>query len=221
MNKNYIKLLHQLDHNNNRPWFQEHKPLFDEMRAEWMADIDRLIAACSAWDPRLAMYSAKECVYRIYRDTRFSPDKTPYKTHLSASFSQYGRKVHCAGFYVQAGIEPDQTGLFAGMWCPDSTQLRKLRHAIVDNIEEFTEIITQPDFVREFPEWCGDTLKTIPKGWPKDHPDAELLRLLHYGREHMVAAEYFCEPDWPERCAATLATSRPLVDFINYSLFEE
>lgn len=213
--------LRRLADNNNRPWFMAHKAEFDELRHRWIADIDLLLGHIAAWDPTLARYPAKDCVYRIYRDTRFSPDKTPYKTYFSAGISCRGRKTHVAGYYLQADIRPGHSGIFGGLWCPDAAMLRKMRHAIVDNIEEFEEILSAPELQRLYPGWCGNALKTIPKGWPKDHPQAPLLRLLDYGKEHVVDTGFFTDPLWPERASELMRPLKPFVDFINYSLFEE
>ena len=97
----------------------------------------------------------------------------------------------------------------------------KMRHAIVDNIEELEEILAAPELQRLYPGWCGNALKTIPKGWPKDHPQAPLLRLLDYGKEHELDIRFFDDPAWPERCSELMRPLKPLVDFINYSLYEE
>ena len=211
--------LTRLSENNNRPWFQAHKAEFDALRSEWCADIDRLIAACSEWEPRYAWFTGKECTFRIYRDTRFSADKTPYKTYFSAALSPRGKNSDMAGFYVSAGLT--DCGIYGGIWAPDSVALRKMRRAIVDNIEEFEEITSGPEIESLYPEWVGETLKTVPKGWPKNHPQAHLLRLLHYGREKVVDRTFFSLPDWPERAADMMRPLKPLIDFINYTLFEE
>ncbi|MFG6386116.1 MAG: DUF2461 domain-containing protein [Muribaculaceae bacterium] len=221
MTPEYIRFLRELRDNNNRPWFKLHKEEFDDLRAQWIADIDTLIAKCSQWEPAFGMLSGKECVYRIYRDTRFSLDKTPYKTHFSAGLSPKGRTNAVAGYYISAGFEEGFTGIYGGIWNPDAAMLRKLRHAIADNDDEFNEIINNPEFVSAFPAWCGRSLKTIPKGWPKDHPMAHALRLIDIGREHLVAPEFFTQPDWTDQASHLMQIFKPLNDFINYSLFEE
>ena len=214
-----FEFLGELSINNNRPWFQEHKAQFDALREKWHADIDRLIAASSQWEPAYRWLTGKECTFRIYRDTRFSADKTPYKTYFSAGLTPRGKSSDMAGFYISAGL--DDCGIYGGLWAPGPEALRKMRRAMVDNIEEFEQILSEPKFAQLYPNWWGPTLKTVPKGWPKDHPQAHLLRLLHYGRELPLDAQFFSDPDWPERAAAMMEPMKPLVDFINYSLFEE
>lgn len=216
-----IPFLRRLAANNNRPWFQQHKAEFDDVRRAWIADVNRFIAACSQWEPAYAYLSAERSILRIYRDTRFSADKTPYKTYMAASLTPRGRAALMAGVYISASVDKSMNGLFGGLWCPDAAMLRKMRRAIVDNIEEWEEIVNAPALTPNFPEWCGEQLKTIPKGWPREHPQAPYLRLLHYGREFMVDDDFWADPAWPERAAEILEPLKPLIDFINYTLFEE
>ena len=212
--------LREIAANNNRQWFHANKERFDRLRAPWLADLDRLICLMSEWAPELAGQSAATCAYRIYRDTRFSLDKSPLKTYFSAAISSQGRKTTRAGYYLHIGID-GMSGLYGGIWCPAPAQLRKLRHAIVDNIEEFTEIISEPQFAATFPEWFGERLKTIPKGWDRNHPQAELLRLKEYGRFNQCPETFFTTGDWVEKVAQRFRIIQPLVDFLNYSLDEE
>lgn len=214
--------LRRLNANNNRPWFQEHRAEFDEQRERWLEQVQRLIDLSSEWAPEFSLLDAKQCTFRIYRDTRFSLDKTPYKTYFSSYMAVGGKEFHTrAGYYISAGLTPDTNALFGGLWMPDREILRKLRHAIVDNIEEFREIINNSELTAIYPDWVGDRLKTIPKGWPKDHPDADLLRLNHYGRECPMTADFFDAADWPEKASEMLRPLKPLIDWLNYSISEE
>lgn len=207
--------------NNSRPWLAEHRDTYDTLRAEWLADLDRLCAAMSQWCPGMATQNGRSSTYRFFRDTRFSPDKSPLKTFFSASLSPHGRKSHYAGYYMQVGPEGiAQNGLWGGIYCPDSTMLRKLRKAIVDNIEEFEGIINAPDIKRLYPGWEGDRLKSAPQGWPRNHPQIELLKLKDYGKFHQLPLDFFRSPTWPEEASELLRPLAPLVDFINYSLDE-
>lgn len=207
--------------NNNRPWFQAHRDLYDEQRERWYAHLDRLFAAAAPWEPLAAYTDGRRASYRIYRDTRFSADKTPYKTYFSARLEPPHGTAHVAGWYIQAGLTREETGLFGGLWAPDAAQLRKLRRAIVDNIEEFEEIINEPRLAALYPGWWGPALKTAPKGWDKDHPQIHLLRLLNYGREMPLDPGFFDDPAWPERAADLMRPLKPLNDFLNYSLAED
>lgn len=221
----YIRRLYdffdQLSHNNNREWFAAHKPEYQELRQLWMADLDRMIALMAAADPTLAGQDARSSAYRIYRDTRFSPDKTPYKTIFSASVTEHGRSVNRAGYYIEIGMPRtyDQ-GLYGGLWSLTSQQLKKVRHAIVDNIEEWEQIVNDPGLTATFPEWVSSELKTIPKGWPRDHEQARWLRMTNYGVYSPATRDFFTDPSWPEQSAERFGAVRQLIDFLNYSLDE-
>ena len=216
--------LRQVAANNNREWFLRHKCEYDELRALWLNDLDRLLKLMTQWEPQLATQTAKTCAYRFYRDTRFSQDKSPYKTFFSAAIGPKGRKTHRAGYYLHMGLDEENlwggSGLYGGLWCPDSPMLQKMRHAIVDNIEEFDDIINNPEFLKHYPSWIGDSLKNVPKGWDKDHPQAALLRLKEYGRLCSCKEQFFRDPAWVEIAAERFSLLKPLVDFINYSLDE-
>lgn len=216
-----FSFLRRLAENNNREWFAAHRAEYDEVRELWLEELGRLIARLSVHDPRVARITPKQAAYRIYRDTRFSADKTPYKTYFSAAFPVLGRRDERAGYYIQMDDRSDDCGLYGGMYCLDSAQLRKMRHAIVDNIDEFRGILAEPELCRLYGDlWVGPALKTVPNGWPKDHSDADLLRLKSYGKYCGLKPPFFSLPDWPEQAADMLAPLRPLVDFINYSLDE-
>lgn len=221
---NYVAQLYDfldtLARNNSREWFRDHRAAYDDLRAQWLDDIERLIGAMSAWEPALKSQSAKACAYRIYRDTRFSADKTPLKTFFSAAFSPYGRSTHRACFYLQMG-PGEGSGLYGGMWCPDSAMLRKVRRAVVDNIEEFDEIISDKALLTAYPDWIGDRLKTVPKGFDRDHPLAPILRLKDYGRFCPEGLDFFSDKDWPLLAADRFRILKPLIDFLNYSIDEE
>lgn len=219
-----FRFLRELDAHNNREWFQANKARYDELRALWLEDLDKLIAAISVWNPAMASQTAKTAAYRIYRDTRFSLDKTPYKTYFSAALCPQGRKAVMAGYYLHIGPEVESntfnSGVYGGLWNPDAMMLKKMRHAIVDNIEEWEEIVNDPRILRTFPGWCGDTLKTIPKGWDRQHPQAEYLRLKSYGKFCPLDERFFSDPAWPERVSVLLSPLQPLLNFINFSISE-
>lgn len=227
--KNYthrlFDFLRRVSCNNNREWFHVHKEEYDELRAMWLDDLDKLLSVMSVWELGLASQTAKTCAYRFYRDTRFSLDKSPYKTFFSAAISPYGRKTRKAGYYLHMGIDGDNTyagsGLYGGIWCPDAPTLSKLRRAIVDNIEEFEVIINDNRLTQYFPSWIGESLKSIPKDWDKNHPQAELLKLKEYGRFLPCNENFFKTPDWIEITAERFSRLKPLVDFLNYSIDED
>lgn len=228
------RFLAELGRRQDRQWFKENKSRYDDLRALWIADIDRLIGHCSQWWPQVKGQTGQGSVYRIYRDTRFSPDKSPFKTYFSAAVSPRGRSssaAHLPGYYLQVGpgkeggatdnYEAQSSGLYGGLWCPESAVLKKLRKAIVDNIDEFEEIINEPGLKSLFPGWLGPQLKTVPKGYDRDHPQAALLRLKEYGKFKPEGLDFFSDPAWPDKTAEYFRSLYPLLRFLEYSINEE
>ncbi|WP_287211068.1 DUF2461 domain-containing protein [Muribaculum sp.] len=216
-----FNFLENLEQNNNREWFAAHKDTYTALRKLWMDDLARMHEAMCQWEPRLKAYRTETCAYRIYRDTRFSPDKTPYKTYFSAIFSPYGKQPHRGSYYLHMSPHKNESGLFGGVWMPEAPVLKKLRHAIVDNIDEFEEILNQPSLKNNYKQWESEKLKTAPKGWAKDHPQIELLRLKDFGMVHNVETSFFMNSSWPEKAAGIFKHIKPFVDFLNYSIDEE
>lgn len=212
--------LERLSHNNDREWFKAHKTEFDDLRALWLDDIQRLISLVAQWMPEVAMQTARQAAYRIYRDTRFSPDKTPYKTYFSAAISPRGREKDYAGFYIHQDIDNSESGLYGGIWCPPSPVLKKLRRAIVDNIEEWDGIMNSPGIKKHYQVLTINSLKTVPRDYPKDHPQAHWLRMRDYGLFAHTGREFFEDPAWPEKTAELLRPLAPFVEFLNYSIDE-
>lgn len=214
-----FEFLEGLAANNNREWFQAHKAEYDAIRASWIDDLQRMINRMAmTFAPELAHVEAKNCLYRIYRDIRFSHDKTPYKTYFSALVSPTGRHCDKAAYYIHCGA--DECGLYGGVWNPPSPMLKKLRAAIIDNIDEFEEILADPKLEKLFPGWYCNRLKTVPKGYDRNHPKAELLRLTEYGKLHNLDRSFFRDPAWPEKAADIFSVLKPLMDFFNYSIDE-
>lgn len=210
----------QLKANNNREWFGVHKPEYEEIRRWWSEGMARVHAAVVSEWPEVKYSDIR--TFRIYRDTRFSTDKTPYKTHIGSILAPPGpRDVHRPGVYMEAGVPASDSGVFVGMWAPEANELKKLRKAIVDNIEEWEEIVNNPTLLKFYPKWFGERLKTAPKGWPKDHPQIEYLRLKHLGRYSALTHRQFLSDRWPDLMAERIVAAVPLLKFLEYSLNEE
>lgn len=206
--------------NNNREWFAQHKHEYDEIRTWWTQGMEIVkTKIADAW-PEVALSNVK--TFRIYRDTRFSLDKTPYKTHIGSIIAPpESHNVHHPGVYLEVGVPDSDSGVFAGIWAPEASELKKLRKAIVDNIEEWEEIVTDPNLLKFYPEWFGERLKTAPKGWPKDHPQIEYLRLKHIGRYAAMTRRQFSSDNWTDLLAQRIVVAVPLLRFLSYSLSED
>lgn len=219
------QFLTELAANNNREWFHANKPRYDVLRAQWLDQLAALIALMAEWEPSLASVSAKQAAHRIYRDTRFSSDKTPYKTYFSATIATPRDRRRHLGYYIELGPGRNvdgqcAAGLYGGIWCPDNHELAKLRHAIVDNIEEWDEIVTEPEVCHYFPGFIGEALKTIPKGWERNHPQAQWLRYKEFGRMCRCTPSYFATDSWIAESARRFRLLQPMIRFLSYSLDE-
>lgn len=205
--------LNKLAIHNNREWFHHNKGEFDELRALWINDIQRLISLMSKYDDTLNGVDAKDCVYRIYRDIRFSPNKLPYKTYFSAVIAQGGRKTLKGCCYLH--VQPGESGLHGGIWCPEMPLLTRLRHEVEDNIDEFMAIINDAEFKERY-RLVGDSLKSMPKGFDKDSPYGEYIKKKEYLVSMPVGDDYFLDENWVARVAYDFKFIKPFNDFLNY-----
>lgn len=178
--KEIYDFLRELRENNDREWFNAHKKRYVELKAWFDEWVGKLIEKTAGFDEEIEGLNVKDCVYRIYRDVRFSPDKSPYKTHFAAYLaSPGGRNSQRAGYYVH--LEPDGSLLGGGLYCPEPSLLKKLRQDIYDNIEEFTSILEEKKFAAEFAGIdATDKLKKVPAPFPSDFPQGDLLKYKHY-----------------------------------------
>ena len=171
--------LAKLEVYNDRNWFNEHKNEYNEAYAEFRKFVNALIPPLSELDPSIGTVSAEECMFRIYRDIRFSNDKTPYKTHFSAFIANGGRKTRLAGYYIH--VQPDRSFLAGGIYMPDPAALESIRNTIYHRPGEIRKILDDKTFKKHFNEISHeDKLKNPPKGYPKDFEEIELLKNKHF-----------------------------------------
>ena len=213
-----IDFLTQLRSHNNREWFQAHKEQYDLLRSRFVSDVERLISLLASHDEELRGLHVQDCIYRIYRDIRFSPDKTPYKTYFSAYMARGGRKSPRAGYYLH--IEPGNVALSGGIWCPDARLLKALRMAIYDNLEEWQSIVEAPDFKQTYPIFVGETLKRVPREFPTEGDHVEWVKRKDYTVWGLQPDDFLSQPDWVEQAAQTLLKIKPMNDFLNYTVDE-
>ena len=217
MNPELFDYLRELRVNNNREWFQANKKRYDALRADFIRDVSRLIDRIAAFDPEIASLDARSCIYRIYRDLRFSPDKTPYKTYFSAYMAGFGgRTSSYGGYYIH--LEPDASQLAGGVWCPTSPMLKQLRRDISDNMDELITILHAPAFRRTFGTFTGEQLTRMPQGFPADMPHGELLRFKSFVVTSVKPESFFTSPDWLDRATEDFRLLHPLNRFLNYTI---
>ncbi len=213
--KEGIGFLKRLKKNNNRPWFQSHKDVYDE---SVKFPMQCLIASLSGRMEDIASeveFNPKKSIFRIYRDVRFSKNKAPYKTSITASFNWRGIKgpVESPGLYLH--ISPGEIFIGGGVYMPAGDQLKAFRKAIVDRPEEFLEVVEDKRFKKEFKTLQGEKLSKAPLGFPKDHPMIEHLRHKQFfvGKEYHDEA--ICmEPRFLGVVVKVFADTMPLVRWL-------
>lgn len=171
-----LEYLDQLAKNNNREWFNEHKVRFQRVNENVVCFADKLLNELSKND-HIETSSGKKSVHRIYRDIRFSKDKTPYKTHLSGSFKRATEELR-GGYYFH--LEPGNSFIAGGFWGPNPKDLLRIRQEISIDASELKEIISDKKFTTTFGSIQGKKLKTAPRGFDKKHSDIELLRFTQF-----------------------------------------
>ncbi|KAF8480270.1 hypothetical protein DFH94DRAFT_830903 [Russula ochroleuca] len=208
---------------NDREWFRLHEPVFRLAETEFKSFIEKLTDLFTEVDPQIPPLPPKDLIYRIYRDVRFSNDKTPYKTNFSASFSRSGRKGIFAGFKPGGG-----SLLAAGSWCPGKNELATIRSHIQHNPSRLRRIINAPLFVKNFgpPKPLSkkgrqnifgreDELKTAPKGINKDHKDIDLLKCRSFVVLHQFTDEEVLDPNFGQLIMEVVKAAKPLVYCMN------
>ncbi len=213
-----IKFLNELKENNNRDWFNDHKKEFTELKDQFETFVNQLIPKVKQLDGFNGSLSAKDCIFRIYRDVRFSKNKAPYKTHFGAYIADGGRKSPFAGYYVH--IEPGGSFAGGGVYSPESAVLKELRYEIMDKTDEFKKIISVPAFKKVYPEIYGDKLKTAPKGFPKDFEEIELLKFKSYALVHSIDDKTIKSSGFEEYLLNLFKTAKPFNSFFNKVISE-
>lgn len=217
---NIIEFLSDLSDNNNREWFAENKARYLSTKSEFEQIGQALIIEISKFDEEIKHVALKDCVFRIYKDIRFSHDKTPYKTHYGIFIAAGGgRKSPKGGYYFH--LEPGRSFIAAGVWSPPPEILKGLRQSVYENIDELREIINEPEFHQYFGEFSTDgKLKNAPKGFPKEFPDIELLKLKHYMVEFPLSQTLLSDKNLITKLAGIYKTAYPLNRFMNYAVDE-
>ena len=215
-----INFLKELNENNNREWFAQNKSRYEKVKSKFEEISRLLISEISVFDNDIKNVDVKDCVFRIYRDIRFSTDKTPYKTHFGVYIaSAGGRKSQRGGYYLH--LDPAGCFIAVGVWCPPPNILKALRQSVCDNIDELNEIRNEASFNTYFKTFFEeDKLKNVPAGFPRDFPDAELLKLKHYMVEYKLDDKLLNAPDFVSQLVQIARVGYPLNKFLNYTVDE-
>ena len=210
--------LKDLVKNNNREWFQDNKQRYEDAKDNVTAFVGQLLKELKKADPTLnADIDPKKCVMRIYRDIRFSLNKTPYKNNFGINKLPSGTKSDEIGYYVQ--IQPGNSFAGGGYWMPQAEHLKAIRQEIDYNAGELKNIIDEPDFVKLFGDFRSqEQLKSVPRGYDAEGENVDLIKLKSFAAIHQFTDEEMMKPDSPKLVAEVLANIYPLTVFLNNAI---
>ena len=209
-----LTFLRNLKRHNDRDWFQPRKAVFDaELKEPMLAILRKINEAMIDFAPS-HIRPAEKCLFRIYRDTRFSSDKRPYKTHVAAWWTHSGlEKTSGAGYYFH--VSGSEVIIAAGSYMPEKEQLAQIRHWLLDHHAEFRKLLQRPAIRKVFQEFEGNALTRPPKGFPAEHPGMDLIRCRQWGLSATLPAAEALRPGFAAVLARHFRIAAPVVDALN------
>jgi uncharacterized protein (TIGR02453 family) len=212
--KEALSFLRQLARNNDREWFTPRKAVFEaELKEPMLAVIRKVNEAMESFAPAYVR-PAEKCLFRIYRDTRFSADKKPYKTHVAAWWMPEGlEKTSGAGFYFH--VDAKEVVVAAGAWMPAKDQLAAIRNWLLENHEAFRALLQKPAVRKAFAEFEGNALTRPPKGFPCGHPALDLIRCRQWGLSTSLPSATALETGFAANLVRQFRLAAPVVEALN------
>ena len=209
-----LTFLRNLARHNDRVWFNERKAVYEsELKEPMLAVIRKITDAMMEFAPN-HVRPAEKSLFRIYRDTRFSNNKLPYKTHVAAWWSHMGmQKTSGAGYYFQ--VSPKGVVIAAGAYMPEKEQLAAIRNWLLNNHVQFRRLLQKPAVRRTFTEFEGEALTRPPKGFPCDHPAMDLIKCKQWGLSTTLPAKTALEKNFAQTLIRHFKLLAPLVDALN------
>ncbi len=207
LRKDIFSFFRKLEQNNNREWFEIHKPEFKALEAEVKQFGEALKEQLNQHDS-----VDRFKLFRVYRDVRFSKNKTPYKTHFGLTWHRTKPELR-GGYYLH--LKPNDVFLACGFWDPNPADLKRIRQEIDLDGDEYRTLINEPDFKRIWGNLEGNAVKTAPKGYPIDHPHIDLLRFKQHIFSKRFTMEESTQPDFMDRLDAALQAVRPFLDYMS------
>lgn len=209
-----LTFLRNLARHNEREWFQPRKPQFEaELREPLLAVVRKVTEAMADFAPEFVR-PAEKSVFRIYRDTRFSNDKRPYKTHVAAWWSHQGlQKTSGAGYYFH--VSAKEMVIAAGAYMPEKEQLAQIRHWLLDHHAEFRKLLEKATLRKAFDEFEGNALTRPPKGFPAEHPAMDLVRCKQWGLAATLPPQEALKTDLAKTLIRYFKLATPVVSALN------
>jgi uncharacterized protein (TIGR02453 family) len=209
-----LKFLKAVAKNNNRDWFEKNKPAYLKAKDDFDDFLEALHKDMLKFDEALAGMNPRKAAFRIYRDVRFSKDKRPYKTNMGAGFSAHGKMEQEPGYYLH--IEPGKSFIAGGLYMPSPENLAKIRQEIDYNADKFLKILNNKKFRSYYKggldEW--DKLKTMPKGYAKDHPHIELLKNKSFIVSHKFGDSEVINKNFRKKVSEACKLIKPMNDYL-------
>jgi uncharacterized protein (TIGR02453 family) len=216
-----IKFLKDLDKNNNKPWFEKNRGVYESSKTAFAAFVQGIIDKHGKKDEGIASLKAKDCMFRINRDVRFSKDKSPYKNNFGASISKGGKKSIQAGYYFH--FQPGESFVGGGLWMPMPAELKKIRQEVDYCFDEFRKILS----AKKFKDCYGDlikneetSLKKIPQGFEADNPAGEYLKLKSFIATRPISDKELQSKDLLKITLQSFEALQPLLAFLNRAVEE-
>lgn len=220
LGKPTLSFLTGLARNNNKDWFEKNRSDYDLAKAEFQSLVAAVLEGHQKLDEDLVPLTVKDCLFRINRDVRFAKDKSPYKTNIAASMSRGGKKSHFAGYYIH--IEPGKSFVGGGIWMPMPAETKKIRQEIDYSFGDFNKILHASSFKTNYPGGLEKSAETqlinIPKGYEKDNPAAEYIKLKSWLATRELTDEELTSKDLARKILTAFKALQPLVKFLNRSL---
>ncbi len=222
LSKESIQFLDDLKANNNRDWFLANKKRYEIFKKDYHQLVSGFLDAMKPLDPSLELQEVKNCTFRINRDIRFSKDKSPYKDHLGIWMSSGAKGANRAGYYIH--ISRNESFIAGGFYSPEADELKKVRKEIEFFHDDLEAILNNQKFKSVFGTLDrneSNSLKTAPKGYEKDHPAIELLKLKSFTASQKFDISEATKKDFIAKTTEKLIALKPLNEFINRALTSE
>jgi uncharacterized protein (TIGR02453 family) len=217
LSKEVIQFLKDVSANNNRDWFAANKSQYEKVKLDFEKFCDNLIKGIADFDKDIKIVPAKDCTFRIYRDTRFSPNKTPYKNNMGCFITPKGKNGDSAGYYFH--IEPGNIMIAGGIYMPPADILKKIRSEIYFNADEFLSIINDKAFIKFFDKIEEEgMLKKAPKDFPPEFEHVNLLKYKHYTVMHGITEDLLYKPEFLKYAIGVFKAMLPLNSFLRRAI---
>jgi uncharacterized protein (TIGR02453 family) len=210
LNPSIFKFLNDLKKNNNREWFNEHKDQYVQVHEQAISFADSLLIEMKKHDD-IATISGKKSLFRIYRDVRFSKDKSPYKNHFSGSLQRASKWLR-GGYYFH--LEPENVIIAAGFFSPAKEDLQRIREEIAADDQPLRKILNNTSLKKTFGILNGEQLKTAPKGFDKEHPAIDLIRYKQFYFTHKYTNKEVQDSNFSKRISDDYQILRPYLDYM-------